>query len=36
VRFPTFHVFTLRDGKVTRHRSYRERSDALEAAGLPE
>jgi uncharacterized protein len=34
VRFPTFHVFTLRDGQVTRHRSYRDRSDALEAAGL--
>jgi ketosteroid isomerase-like protein len=36
VSFPTFHVFTLRDGKVTRHRSYRERSQALEAAGLRE
>jgi uncharacterized protein len=34
VRLPTFHVFTLRDGKVTRHRSYRERSEAIEAAGL--
>jgi ketosteroid isomerase-like protein len=34
VRLPTFHVFTLRDGKVTRHRSYRDRTEALEAAGL--
>jgi ketosteroid isomerase-like protein len=34
VRLPTFHVFTLRDGKVIRHRSYRDRTDALEAAGL--
>jgi ketosteroid isomerase-like protein len=31
--FPTFHIFTLRDGKVTRHRSYRDRTEALEAAG---
>jgi ketosteroid isomerase-like protein len=36
VRLPTFHVFTLRDGKVTRHRSYRDRSEALEAVGLRE
>ena len=36
VSFPTFHVFTVRDGKVTRHRSYRDRSQALEAAGLQE
>jgi uncharacterized protein len=34
VRLPTFSVFTLRDGKVTRHRSYRDRIEALEAAGL--
>jgi ketosteroid isomerase-like protein len=34
VRLPTFHVFTLHDGKVTRHRSYRGRSEALEAVGL--
>jgi ketosteroid isomerase-like protein len=34
VRLPTFSVFTLRDGKVTRHRSYRDRTEALEAAGL--
>jgi ketosteroid isomerase-like protein len=36
VRLPTFHVFTLRDGKVTRHRSYSDRTEALEAAGLQE
>jgi ketosteroid isomerase-like protein len=36
VRLPTFHVFTLRAGKVARHRSFRHRRDALEAAGLPE
>ncbi len=36
VRLPTFHVFTLRGGKVTRHRSFRDRSEALEAAGLSE
>ena len=36
VRLPTFHVFTLRDCKVTRHRSFRERTEALEAAGLRE
>ena len=36
VRLPTYHVFTLRHGKVTRHRSYRERSEALAAAGLSE
>jgi len=36
VRLPTFHVFTLRDGKVTRHRSYRDRTEALEVAGLSE
>ena len=36
VSFPTFHVFTVRGGKVTRHRSYRERSQAVEAAGLRE
>jgi ketosteroid isomerase-like protein len=34
VKLPTFHVFTLRDGKVVRHRSYRDRTDALQAAGL--
>jgi ketosteroid isomerase-like protein len=31
-----FHVFTLRDGKVTETREYRDRADALEAAGLAE
>jgi ketosteroid isomerase-like protein len=36
VRLPTFHVFTLRKGKVTRHRSYEHRAEALEAAGLRE
>jgi uncharacterized protein len=36
VRLPTFSVFTLRDGKVTRHRSFRDRAEALEAAGLSE
>jgi ketosteroid isomerase-like protein len=36
VNLPTFHVFTLRAGKVTRHRSYRDRTEALEAAGLSE
>jgi ketosteroid isomerase-like protein len=36
VRLPTFHVVTLRDGKITRHRSFRDRAEALEAAGLRE
>jgi uncharacterized protein len=36
VRLSTFSVFTLRDGKVTRHRAFRDRTDALEAAGLRE
>jgi ketosteroid isomerase-like protein len=36
VRLPTFNVFTLRDGKVTRHRAFRDRTEALEAAGLRE
>jgi ketosteroid isomerase-like protein len=31
-----FHVFTLRDGKVTETREYRHRAEALEAAGLSE
>ena len=30
------HLFTLRDGKVTRWRNFSQRSDALEAAGLSE
>ena len=32
---PTAHLWTLRDGKAIRMESYWERSDALEAAGLP-
>lgn len=36
VRISTFSVITLRDGKITRHRSYRDRADALKAAGLRE
>jgi ketosteroid isomerase-like protein len=31
-----FHVFTLRDGRVTATREYRDRAEALEAAGLTE
>ena len=31
-----FHVFTLRDGKVTEQREYRERKEALKAVGLAE
>jgi uncharacterized protein len=31
-----FHVFTLRDGKVTETREYRDRAEALEAVGLSE
>jgi hypothetical protein len=34
VWFPTFHVFTWGDRKVAHHRSYRGRTEALEAAGL--
>ena len=33
---PTAHLWTLRDGKAVRLRSYWERADALEAAGLRE
>ena len=36
VRLPTYHVVTLRDGEITRHRSLHDRVDALEAAGLSE
>ena len=36
VRLPTFHVFTLRSGKVARHRSFRDRTEALETAELRE
>ncbi len=31
-----FHVFTVRDGKAVREESYRDRNQALEAAGLRE
>ena len=31
-----FHVWTFRDGKVTRRSCHRERRQALEAAGLSE
>ena len=31
-----FHVWTFRDGKVTRRSSHREKSQALKAAGLSE
>ena len=33
VRLPTFSVFIVRDGKVTRHRSYRDRTEALKRPG---
>jgi ketosteroid isomerase-like protein len=36
VELPTFHVFTVRAGKVRRHRSFRNRAAALKAAGLSE
>ena len=37
VEMQVFHVWTLREGKVTRLTGgYRERSEALEAAGLSE
>ena len=29
-------VVTVKDGKITSHRGYRTRADALEAAGLSE
>jgi ketosteroid isomerase-like protein len=31
---PMAWIITVRDGKVTRHRGYRTRDEALEAAGL--
>jgi ketosteroid isomerase-like protein len=31
---PMAWIITVRDGKVTRHRGYRTRGEALEAAGL--
>jgi ketosteroid isomerase-like protein len=33
---PTAHLWTLRNGKAIRLRSYWERSDGLKAAGLSE
>ena len=36
VKLQTFHVYKLRDGKVTRMSSFNERAAALEAAGLSE
>ena len=33
---PTFHVFTVRDGKIARMRTLRDRPEALEAVGLSE
>lgn len=33
---PMAWVITVRDGKVTRHRGYRTREEALEAVGLSE
>jgi ketosteroid isomerase-like protein len=36
VRLPTFHVFTLRDRKIVAMRTFPERAEALEAAGLSE
>ena len=33
---PTGHLWTIRNGKAVRMRSYWERSEALEAAGLSE
>jgi uncharacterized protein len=34
VNVPTFHVFTLREGKIRVMRTFPERGDALEAVGL--
>ena len=36
VKLPTYHVVTLRDGKITRHRSFHDRAEALDAARLSE
>jgi ketosteroid isomerase-like protein len=36
VTVPTFHVFTVREGKVARMRSFPDRTEALRAAGLTE
>jgi ketosteroid isomerase-like protein len=36
VSVPTFHVLTLRDGRVVVMRTFPDRAEALEAAGLSE
>jgi ketosteroid isomerase-like protein len=36
VRWPSAHMWTLRDGLVAGLRMYRDPADALEAAGLSE
>ena len=36
IELETTHVWTVRDRRVTSMRAYRNRSEALEAAGLPE
>jgi ketosteroid isomerase-like protein len=36
VTVPTFHAFTLRDGKIVVMSSFSERAEALEAVGLSE
>ena len=36
VTVPTFHVFTVRNGKIARMRTFSDWSEALEAAGLSE
>jgi ketosteroid isomerase-like protein len=36
VTVPTFHVFTLRNGKIFVMRTYAERAEALAAVGLSE
>jgi ketosteroid isomerase-like protein len=36
VSLPTFNLFTLRNGKVIRMRSFDDRAAALEAAGISE
>jgi uncharacterized protein len=36
IKQTTFHVCTLRDGKITRQRGFMDRNQALKAAGLSE
>jgi ketosteroid isomerase-like protein len=36
VTVPTFHVLTVREGKIVRMRTFQERAEALEAVGLSE